>query len=106
MLNGGGKIGIANLLLALFSLALFSCNSTDDAAGTDSSVPMTVQVSNSLFAGGSRALITDEYITSGSIGVTLVDDGGVGYDNVTYSNLQYTYSAGTWGPAGGVTTPP
>jgi len=67
---------------------------------------MTVQVSNSLFAGGSRALITDEYITSGSIGVTLVDGGGVGYDNVTYSNLQYTYSAGAWAPASGVTTPP
>jgi len=66
---------------------------------------MTVQVSNSLFAGGSRALITDEYITSGSIGVTLVDDGGAKYDNVTYSNLQYTYSAGAWTPAGGVTTP-
>jgi len=66
---------------------------------------MTVQVSNSLFAGGSRALITDEYITSGSIGVTLVDDGGAKYDNVTYSNLQYTYSAGAWTPVGGVTTP-
>jgi len=66
---------------------------------------MTVQVSNSLFAGGSRALITDEYITSGSIGVTLVDGGGAKYDNVTYSNLQYTYSAGAWAPAGGVTTP-
>jgi len=105
MLNGGGKIGIANLLLAIFSLGLVSCNSTDDAADTDSSVPMTVQVSNSLFAGGSRALITDEYITSGSIGVTLVDGGGVGYDNVTYSNLQYTYSAGAWAPASGVTTP-
>jgi len=106
MLNGGGKIAFANLLLAIFSLGLFSCNSTDDAADNTSTVPMTVQVSNSLFAGGSRALITDEYITSGSIGVTLVDGGGVGYDNVTYSNLQYTYSAGAWTPAGGVTTPP
>jgi len=105
MLNGGGKIAFANLLLAFFSLGLVSCNSTDDAAENFSTVPMTVQVSNSLFAGGSRALITDEYITSGSIGVTLVDGGGVGYDNVTYSNLQYTYSAGAWAPAGGVTTP-
>jgi len=105
MLNGGGKIAFANLLLALFSLGLFSCNSTDDAADNTASVPMTVQVSNSLFAGGSRALITDEYITSGSIGVTLVDGGGVSYDNVTYSNLQYSYSAGAWTPAGGVTTP-
>lgn len=82
------------LLVLLLTVIISGCTNNDTAdigiAGTGT--PLSVQVD---CGGSSRSLLTDGYIPSGSIGVTLVDGGGTAYDGTTFNNLKYTTSDGS-----------
>jgi len=63
-------------------------------------VPMSAHFTNSRLEVNSRELITDDLITSGTIGVTLLDAEGNDYDGKSqYRNIKYTTDDGTsWTP--------
>ena len=93
--SGNTVHSLFGVLLTTLMVLVSGCSDKEESVEMDK-VPMQVQVVNGMAV--SRGLITDEYIPSGSIGVTILDMEGNDYDGIQeYKNVKYTtYDGQKW----------
>ena len=93
--SGNTVHSLFGVLLTTLMVLVSGCSDKEESVDMDK-VPMQVQVVNGMAV--SRGLITDEYIPSGSIGVTILDMEGNDYDGIQeYKNVKYTtYDGQKW----------
>lgn len=90
--SGNTVHSLFGVLLTTLMVLVSGCSDKEESVEMDN-VPMQVQVVNGMAV--SRGLITDEYIPSGSIGVTILDMEGNDYDGILeYKNVKYTTDDG------------
>ena len=90
--------------IVILASALCACDSESELpkALSDEKIPLEVSVTaNAYPEQNTKGMITGNTLTSGSIGVKVIDAGGTTYDGLAYNNVPYSYADSKWGPTSG-----